>query len=126
MTAHSRPKFLSLLKIKLPLTGVVSILHRISGVLLVLSLPIIISLFDQSLQGPAGFQTSASFIAQPVTLIIAVALIWAVAHHFFAGFRFLLFDLDMAVTKSKARFAATLVLLASMILTVYMVWWWFK
>lgn len=107
---YTRPKNLNLLRIRLPIGGVVSILHRVSGVLLVLALPFGFLLLQQSLQGPEGF---AQVIALLGTLPARVSLLFAtvlLAHHFFAGVRHLLLDLDVGIGRSSSRLGAWLVL----------------
>jgi succinate dehydrogenase / fumarate reductase, cytochrome b subunit len=55
----NRPVFLDLWRIKLPATGIVSILHRISGVLMVLAIPAAAILLSEALSGPEGFAAVA-------------------------------------------------------------------
>ena len=118
-----RPKYLNLLKIRLPITGVVSIFHRISGILLILSIPVCVFLLDRSLQGDQGFtHVSMLLDSVPVKLILILGL-WAVAHHFFAGMRFLLFDIDIGVEKSSARRAAWFVIVLDIAALVGLVGW---
>ena len=107
---YKRPKNLDLLHIRLPIGGVVSILHRVSGVLLVLALPFAFLLLQQSLQGPEGFAQVAvllsSLPARAMLLFIAILL----THHFLAGVRHLLLDLDVGISRSSSRLGAWLVL----------------
>jgi len=110
-----RPKYLNLAKIRLPVTGVVSILHRISGVLLLMAIPFFIYLLQLSLSSEVGFSLALSILGHPLGFLLTVLLCWALVHHFFAGIRFLLFDLDIGVNKTSARLAAKLVLLAEVL-----------
>ena len=108
--SHKRPKNLDLLHIRLPIGGVVSILHRVSGVLLVLALPFAFLLLQQSLQGPEGF---AQVVAKLNTLsarVLAFIITILLAHHFLAGVRHLLLDLDVGIGRSSSRLGAWLVL----------------
>ena len=108
-----RPKFLNLLQIRLPVTGVVSIVHRISGVLLVFGIPLIIYLLELSMQGPEGFgQLASMFSSLPVRLglVLGGAM---VAYHLIAGVRFLLIDLGVGEHVTGARRGAWSVLGAS-------------
>ncbi|MFZ0790644.1 MAG: succinate dehydrogenase, cytochrome b556 subunit, partial [Chromatiaceae bacterium] len=59
-TTRDRPIFLDLRRLKLPIGGWVSILHRLSGILLVLALPAGALLLHQALSGPDGFAASAA------------------------------------------------------------------
>ena len=108
--SHKRPKNLDLLHIRLPIGGVVSILHRVSGVLLVLALPFAFLLLQQSLQGPEGFAQVVAKLntlsARALVFIITILL----AHHFLAGVRHLLLDLDVGISRNSSRLGAWLVL----------------
>ena len=101
-----RPVYLNLLKIKLPVTATLSILHRITGVLMVISIPFLVYLFEWSLQGPSAFEHLMNFLAHPAMRIIGALYIWFLAHHLLAGIRFLLIDLDIGVLKPAARASA--------------------
>ncbi len=109
VTQNRPPVFLDLLKIKLPLQGLLSIFHRISGVLLFFAIPFFIYLFELSLQGDSGFDAVVALLdLTPVKLAIAL-LCWGVAHHLFAGIRYLLLDFDVAIEKRSSRISAQIV-----------------
>ena len=52
---NKRPVFLDLTRIHQPVMAVMSIGHRISGVLLFLAIPVAVYLLDQSFSGPQGY-----------------------------------------------------------------------
>jgi len=112
---NKRPVYLNLLKIRLPLTGMVSFAHRITGVILFLSLPFVVYILDLSIESEASFQNAQQILNQPLMMFVQVLLLWSIAHHFFAGIRFLLIDAEIGVEKSQARLGAWLVLLAEAI-----------
>ena len=114
---RSRPKFLDLTAIRLPLAGFVSILHRISGFVLFLALPALIGMFALSLESPAGFERAGQLIRQPMIGLPLFGLAWAYLHHFCAGIRFLLLDMHIGLDKEGARKSAIAVLLVSLLLT---------
>ncbi len=111
----NRPVYLNLLKIRLPLQGIISFAHRITGVLLFLSLPFAVYLLDLSIESQASFARVQQILNQPLMLIIQILILWSIAHHFFAGIRFLLIDAEIGVEKSQSRTGAWLVLLAEVI-----------
>jgi len=111
----NRPVYLNLIKIRLPLTGMVSFAHRISGVLLFLFIPFSVYLLDLSVQSAESFAAVKQLLDQPVMLVVQLLIIWSIAHHFFAGIRFLLIDAEIGVEKSQARIGSWLVLLAELI-----------
>ena len=123
-TRKPRPKYLSLpallFEIRLPLPGWVSILHRISGLMLFLAIVWMLFLLDRSLASQAGFDAVLRYAGLlPVKLSLLV-LIWAFCHHFFAGIRYLFLDLDKGVDLPAARLTSWAVLAASLALTAWL------
>ena len=115
---NTRPVFLNLFQIKLPITGVVSIAHRISGVLLFFSMPIALYLLGLSLSGEAGFQRSVEIVHSLPFRVLTLLVIWALLHHLLAGLRYLLIDLDLGVRKAPARASALSVIVGGLVLTL--------
>lgn len=110
--SDKRPVYLNLLKIHLPLTGIVSFAHRITGVILFLALPFIVYLLDLSIESEQSFQKAQDILNQPFIILVQILLIWSLAHHFFAGIRYLFIDAEIGIDKSQARLGAWLVILA--------------
>ena len=113
------------LQYKLPPAGWVSILHRVSGGLMFVLLPLIVWLLDVSLGSEVSYERfSNAFIAGigfvPAFLLklIVLALIWAYLHHFIAGLRHLWMDATHSVSKQQGRISAIVTLAASGVLTV--------
>ena len=111
------PKFLNLLVIKLPPSGIVSIAHRVSGELMFVSIPVIAYLFALSLESQQGFQQVRAWLASPPALVLTVLLVWSFSHHLLAGIRHLLLDIDVGVERSQARASAWVVNLGALLLT---------
>ncbi len=119
MTQNSkRPVFLNLLKIKLPLMGLVSIGHRITGVLLFLSIPVLLYLLGLSLSGEAGFSQSVAITQSLIFKLFAILVIWSLMHHLFAGIRYLLLDLDIGIDLPQARTSAIVVFISGLLLAI--------
>ena len=127
--AQKRPEFRNinafrdLPTYRLPAAGMVSILHRISGVLMLVLLPLIIWMFDTSVSSEisfARFRSAFNVGATGVLLkLVALALLWAYLHHFIAGLRHLWMDVShAAVTKQFGTTSALFTLAASVLLTV--------
>jgi succinate dehydrogenase / fumarate reductase cytochrome b subunit len=112
-----RPKHLALNEIRLPLPGIVSILHRISGVGLFLMLPVLLTLFDSSLGSVESYAAYKAVIGNIFVKLLLLGLLWAFMHHFCAGIRFLLLDMHKGLDLPSARSSARLVLIVSLILT---------
>jgi len=103
---------------KLSWSGKVSILHRVSGALLFLSLPIILYLFDKSISSELSFITFSQIVGHPLVKLFILALIWAFLHHFCAGIRFLMLDTHRDIEKDQIQKSAITVLAVSLSLTV--------
>ncbi len=113
-----RPKHLALHKIKLPLPGYVSILHRVSGALLFLALPLLLTLFDQSLRSIETYTNLAEHLGNPMLKLGVLGVGWAFLHHFCAGLRYLAIDLHLLPSLAAARASSKWVLGVSLTLTV--------
>lgn len=109
MLNSKRPVYLNLFRLRFPITAVMSMGHRISGVLLFLALPLLLYALQQSLAGPDAYGELLATLHRPVWQLVMLAPIWAFSHHLLAGIRFLLADLDVAMSRSAARFVAWLV-----------------
>ena len=120
-----RPKHLNLLKIHLPLPGVLSILHRVSGVLLAWSLPAALGALHVSLESEEGYECVAEFFAHPLMKLVVWGAAWALFHHLCAGVRFLLLDFHIGVELAAARKSAAAALAVSILMTLaFGVWLW--
>lgn len=116
--SKKRPKYLNLIKIKLPIAGIASILHRVSGVGMFLMLPLLVWLLELSLRSPESFQAMQSVAAHPLLKLILIGLLWALLHHFCMGIRILLIDMHIGVGKAEASASAKMVLAVSLPLTL--------
>jgi succinate dehydrogenase / fumarate reductase cytochrome b subunit len=118
-----RPKYLSLpailFQIRLPLPGWVSILHRISGALLVFPFTAwLLYLLDASLASEQGFARVKDYYLQlPMVKAAALLFIWALCHHFCAGIRYLLLDVHIGIDLPAARYSSAAVIVAGLLLT---------
>ncbi|WP_246792056.1 succinate dehydrogenase, cytochrome b556 subunit [Burkholderia perseverans] len=107
------------LKYRLPLAGQLSIFHRLSGALLFLALPFLLYLFDQSLTSELSFDVFKAFLSNIIVKLIVLVLSWAFLHHFCAGVRHLLMDVNHdAVTKEGGKRTAAIVFVVSLVLTL--------
>jgi succinate dehydrogenase / fumarate reductase cytochrome b subunit len=117
--ASSRPVYLDLPRIRLPVPGIVSILHRVSGALLFLvGIPLLLAGVGMSLASPESFAQLRGAVAHPVAKFVLLGLAWAYIHHFCAGIRFLLLDVHKGIELAPARRSSVVVLVVSLALTV--------
>ena len=114
----SRPKNLNLLTIKLPINALVSILHRATGCVLFLMLPVILLLLQWSLSSALHFETVIAILHSPFIKLMLLGLAWAFFHHFFAGIRHLAMDVHWMTTLMKARYTSKVVLVLGVIATL--------
>ena len=119
-----RPKYLSLrallFEIRQPVPAWVSILHRISGALLVFPFAVwLLYMLDASLASEAQFQTILEYLELPLVKLGMLLFIWALSHHLCAGIRFLVLDLNRGIELAPARRSAVAVLVASLALTAF-------
>jgi succinate dehydrogenase / fumarate reductase cytochrome b subunit len=108
---------------RLPAPGWVSILHRISGVLMFVLLPFILWIFDSSISSEISYAKFRNVFANGawgiLLKLVSLALIWAYLHHFIAGLRHVWMDVShKAVSKSWGGTSAKVVLVVSLLLTV--------
>jgi succinate dehydrogenase / fumarate reductase cytochrome b subunit len=114
----TRPKHLALHLIKLPLSGYVSILHRVSGAVLFLALPLLLMILDQSMRSVETYTNLTDNLANPFLKLLLLGLMWAFLHHFCAGLRYLAIDLHLLPNLSAARASSKWALAVSLALTV--------
>lgn len=111
---------------RMPVAALVSILHRISGILMFVLMPFIIWLFDTSLSSEisfarfrSAFTNGLGFVPGVLIKLVVLALIWAYLHHFMAGIRHVWMDVShTAVSKEFGGRSAQFTLAASLVLTV--------
>jgi succinate dehydrogenase / fumarate reductase cytochrome b subunit len=116
-----RPVFFNLLQIQLPVGALTSITHRVTGVLLVLNIPVGVYLLDLSLRSPEGYAEVIALFDKSAIKGAALVMLWALAHHLLAGIRHLLMDIGVGSKLPAARRSAwmanlggvTIVLLAA-------------
>lgn len=122
--AHNkkRPVDFGVLHSRLPLGAFVSILHRVSGLFLVLLLPFAFAALERSLASAAGFMQLHERTQHTGWRIALILTVWAFAHHFFAGVRHLLQDIDIGISRRNGRAGAAIVLLAGAATAAAVAW----
>ena len=103
---------------RMPLAALVSILHRISGLLMFALLPFVLYLLEQSLRSEISFAYYQGIVSTPFAKLVILALSWGYLHHFCAGMRHLVMDMHIGLDKVSARKSAATVLVVSLALTL--------
>jgi succinate dehydrogenase / fumarate reductase cytochrome b subunit len=120
-----RPVNLDLQTINMPITAIASILHRISGVIMLFAVGILLWLLAESLSSEQGFQNAQEIVSGFFGTFILWGILTALAYHIAGGIRHLLMDmgyfeeLESGALSAKVSFVATVVL---SILAGIMVW----
>ena len=118
-----RPKYYDLNLAHLPPPGLVSILHRVSGLLLFFPiLPLLLYLLQATLGSEQGYAHWREFFSRPIVKLLALGALWLYAHHFWAGIRYLLLDVHIGVDKAPARASAVAVLVLGIATTLLLGW----
>ena len=120
-SSAKRPKYLNLVKIRLPIPGIVSFAHRVSGVLMFLAIPFLAYLLDQSVSSPEAYQQVALLLDHVLVKLALVLIGWSIFHHLYAGIRYLLIDADIGVALPAARMSAKLVMVAALLSTLVII-----
>lgn len=132
LVKKARPEFRNINAFKdlpsyrLPLAGIVSILHRISGAIMFLLLPFIIWMFDKSVSSEysfarfrAAFNVGMLGLPGIIWKLLALLVIWAYLYHLIAGLRHLRMDMShAAVSKASGKTSAIVTLVLSSVLTL--------
>jgi succinate dehydrogenase / fumarate reductase cytochrome b subunit len=128
--AKKRPEFRNINALtdlptyRLPAAGIVSILHRISGLIMFLLLPLLVWMFDTSVSSEisfaifsAAFTVGLGFVPAVLVKVVVLGLIWAYLHHLIAGVRHVYMDVCHAVSKEFGKSSAVVTLVLSLGLT---------
>ena len=110
--------FLDLRRIRLPVTARVSILHRLSGLLLFLSLPLGLHYLGLALEGPEGYARAREALGSWAGGLALLLLLWAYSHHLLAGLRLLALDLGLGHGREASARSARAVLGAAPLLAL--------
>lgn len=113
---NNRPVNLDLSTIKFPITAIVSITHRISGVILLAGVLILLAMLDMSLSSEETFNDLKEILASPLAKIILWGVLSALAYHFVAGVRHLIMDLGIGESLEGGRLGAKLAIFIAIVL----------
>lgn len=121
----ARPVFLNLFKLHLPIGGQVSILHRISGFVLILVIPFVLYGLQLSLASEAGYRRVLAWLSSDIIKAMLFVVFVVLTQHFFSGVRHLLLDIDVMGDKQPARVSAWSTFVATVGVSIWVGWrWW--
>jgi succinate dehydrogenase / fumarate reductase cytochrome b subunit len=122
---NHRPKNLNLLTIRQPLPAIVSILHRISGIILFLLIPLFLWGLKQSLASQQDFDSLKDFLSTPLMKFLVWGFLSAFIYHFVAGVRHLLMNLHIGEELKSGRITAKFTMIISILFIIMTgIWLW--
>ncbi|MDH5537547.1 MAG: succinate dehydrogenase, cytochrome b556 subunit [Betaproteobacteria bacterium] len=113
-----RPKYLNLFQIRFPVMAIVSGMHRISGAVLFLFLPLFLWMLQMSLESRQSFEALRAVAANPFMKLVLLGLLWGYVHHLCAGIRHLALDLHIGTELAGARLSSMVVMVVSIGVTL--------
>jgi succinate dehydrogenase / fumarate reductase cytochrome b subunit len=120
-----RPVNLDLSTIKLPITGVVSILHRVSGVFLFAGAAVLLWMLDSSLDSQESFAAVKDVTSNPICKFVLFAVLAGLAYHMVMGIRHLIMDCGVGESLKGGQLGAKIALtLAVVLIALIGVWVW--
>jgi len=121
----NRPVNLDLLTIKFPIMAICSILHRLSGLLLFILIPVSLCALSHSLQSEHQFSELKELLTQPVGKCVLWVALSALSYHLLAGFRHMVMDIGFAESVVGAKRSALVLLMAFLLSAVLLgAWLW--
>lgn len=119
----NRPVNLDLYTVKFPITAIVSILHRVSGVVMLGGVIILIWMLDLSLTSQEGFNSIQETLQAPLAKIILWGVLAALAYHLIAGIRHLMMDVGFGETLESGKRGAVISIALSVVLILLAGYW---
>jgi len=114
-----------LLTIRYPLTAVISILHRLSGLFVFLLIPFFLWMLQTVTHSQTGYDHVHAMLMKPGIKFIVWLSLAAFGYHFVAGFRHLIMDIGIGESLAMARLTAALTLMFSIIWAILIgIWLW--
>ena len=114
----NRPVNNNLLQFHFPLTAIVSICHRISGVVLFISMPFVLWALMKSLESSSSFTTLLQVLSQPLVQLCVWIVCVALIFHLCAGIKHLLMDIGIGETLESAKISVTIMLVVCVLLSL--------
>ena len=115
----ARPKYVDINLLHLPVPGLVSIFHRVTGIVMFLFLiPALLYVLQCTVGSETGFNRWKSLFSEPLVKFVFLGFVWAYMHHLFAGIRYLLLDVHIGIDLAPARRSAKIVMVMGLLATI--------
>lgn len=112
---NNQPVYLNLFQFKFPATAIASILHRLSGVILFLFLPVALWMLSYSLQGEEQFADLKACLMSPWVKWFWAAVMVALFYHLIAGIRHIIMDMGFGDGKASGRIGAYTIIIITLV-----------
>jgi len=120
---QNRPVNLDIGTIKLPITSYVSILHRVSGVILFAAVALFLLALDSSLASADSFAALKATLGNPVWQFVIWASLSALGYHLVLGVRHLVMDLGVGETLEGGLLSAKIAAVIAIIVIAAIAGW---
>ena len=108
---------------RLPIPGIASIVHRVTGLAMFVCLLFLLAMLQMSLKSEAGFESFRSVVwGNPIAKLVLIGLMFALIYHLVAGIRHMIQDANIWLDLAAARSTAFAVFAISVVLTALVVW----
>ena len=118
-----RPIHLNILAVRMPVTAIASILHRISGVILFLCIPLGVWALAHSTHSPDAFAALQNCFTSLYGRIVISAIALAFIYHFLAGIRHLCMDIHLGESLEAARRSVAFLVLGMLGAGAFLGYW---
>ena len=116
----TRPVNLDITTVRMPFTAVLSILHRITGIIIFLAVPFLIWLLQESLSSPIGYAKVDEILSGGFYRFAFFGVLWAFAYHIMAGIKHLLMDLGHGETIEGAKISSILLVIGNILVLIFL------
>lgn len=117
---NNNPIFLNLFQIKFPITAFVSILHRLSGAVLFIFIPLGLYVFEQLVSSKYTYELLIQRLDNHLAKVVIWLVVMGLVYHTVAGIRHLLMDFGQFESLTAARLTSLLVLGANILFGAYL------
>ena len=101
-----------------PLAALVSITHRITGVMLFVGVAFGLYALELGLSSAQGFAEAQALIKEPLPAFIMLGLIFVLVFHVVAGIKHLLLDMHIGDSLQAAQTNAVVIIVVSVVATI--------
>lgn len=119
----TRPVNLDLAVFRFPIAAITSILHRISGIVLIFGVGYFTYLLSLTLESPESFDWVFNAVRTTYHGLLVWVVLTAVSYHFFAGIRHLLMDFHIGISLRVSRASSWSVLAITGLASIGLGWW---